>query len=311
MPNIVDNAPWFGDLVQRRRRMLGMHRTHVADAGGPDVRTSKKIELGLGSTNAAVLNRLDLALQWEPGSSFRALGGGESSTAAAGYLIQSVAAPAAAPGRSNAPTDNAVTDDESNDRYLTPAEATDGRARPPQERAKRTRRKILFAVARTIAQHGTAGSIDKILAGGAVTKDAVYFHFDSKDAIITAMLEEAASLSAVLGFSAALDDRGGAASALVAEYITEARDVPLLHAEAVLWNDPAYTDTARAGTYRTLRAALIDILGETREQAAAVDLADAVMAILVGVLSIHGEHRGLADPAAAATVQRLIARVLR
>ncbi|WP_328810623.1 hypothetical protein [Rhodococcus sp. NBC_00294] len=75
----------------------------------------------------------------------------------------------------------------------------------------------------------------------------------------------------------------------------------------MLWNEPAYASTARAGSYRTLRDTLIGILEETSEPADAVASADAVMAILGGVLTIPGDRHGLADSEVGATVHRLIA----
>lgn len=59
-----------------------------------------------------------------------------------------------------------------------------------QERAVRTRRAVLEAAATVFAEHGyTAATVADILKTAGVTKGALYFHFDSKEALARGVLE--------------------------------------------------------------------------------------------------------------------------
>ncbi|MBL1087646.1 TetR/AcrR family transcriptional regulator [Streptomyces actinomycinicus] len=59
-----------------------------------------------------------------------------------------------------------------------------------QERAVRTRRAVLEAAATVFAEHGyTAATVADILKTAGVTKGALYFHFDSKEALAKGVLE--------------------------------------------------------------------------------------------------------------------------
>ncbi|MGV4988451.1 ScbR family autoregulator-binding transcription factor [Streptomyces sp. NPDC001709] len=59
-----------------------------------------------------------------------------------------------------------------------------------QERAVRTRRAVLEAAATVFAEHGyTAATVADILKTAGVTKGALYFHFDSKEALAQGVLE--------------------------------------------------------------------------------------------------------------------------
>ncbi|MEV7020217.1 ScbR family autoregulator-binding transcription factor [Streptomyces sp. NPDC093991] len=59
-----------------------------------------------------------------------------------------------------------------------------------QERAVRTRRAVLEAAATVFAEHGyTAARVADILKTAGVTKGALYFHFDSKEALARGVLE--------------------------------------------------------------------------------------------------------------------------
>jgi AcrR family transcriptional regulator len=63
-----------------------------------------------------------------------------------------------------------------------------------QERAVRTRRAVLQAAAEVFAEHGyAAATVSDILARAGVTKGALYFHFDSKEALAKGVLEEQAA----------------------------------------------------------------------------------------------------------------------
>ncbi|QFQ97798.1 TetR/AcrR family transcriptional regulator [Streptomyces phaeolivaceus] len=59
-----------------------------------------------------------------------------------------------------------------------------------QERAVRTRRAVLEAAATVFADYGyTAATVADILKTAGVTKGALYFHFDSKEALARGVLE--------------------------------------------------------------------------------------------------------------------------
>ncbi|TGB02066.1 ScbR family autoregulator-binding transcription factor [Streptomyces sp. MZ04] len=59
-----------------------------------------------------------------------------------------------------------------------------------QERAVRTRRAVLEAAAEVFAERGyTAATVADILKTAGVTKGALYFHFDSKEALAKGVLE--------------------------------------------------------------------------------------------------------------------------
>ncbi|MFJ1811377.1 MULTISPECIES: ScbR family autoregulator-binding transcription factor [unclassified Streptomyces] len=59
-----------------------------------------------------------------------------------------------------------------------------------QQRAVRTRRAVLEAAAEVFAEHGyTAATVADILKTAGVTKGALYFHFDSKEALARGVLE--------------------------------------------------------------------------------------------------------------------------
>ncbi|WAX82217.1 ScbR family autoregulator-binding transcription factor [Streptomyces sp. KMM 9044] len=59
-----------------------------------------------------------------------------------------------------------------------------------QERAVRTRRAVLEAAAAVFAEHGyAAATVADILKTAGVTKGALYFHFDSKEALARGVLE--------------------------------------------------------------------------------------------------------------------------
>ncbi|MFD9392979.1 ScbR family autoregulator-binding transcription factor [Streptomyces sp. NPDC060000] len=59
-----------------------------------------------------------------------------------------------------------------------------------QERAVRTRQAVLNAAAQVFAEHGyVAATVADILHTAGVTKGALYFHFDSKEALAKGVLE--------------------------------------------------------------------------------------------------------------------------
>lgn len=68
----------FGQLIQARRRFLGLTAVQVAEAGGPSKPTMHRLESGKASKpDTATLTKLDHALRWSPGSAAQALDGGD------------------------------------------------------------------------------------------------------------------------------------------------------------------------------------------------------------------------------------------
>jgi AcrR family transcriptional regulator len=64
-----------------------------------------------------------------------------------------------------------------------------------QQRAIKTRAAVLDGAATEFAQHGYVGaSVNRIIESTTVTKGAMYFHFQSKEAMAEAILESAASV---------------------------------------------------------------------------------------------------------------------
>ncbi|MGB3676806.1 MAG: hypothetical protein WA988_20445 [Candidatus Nanopelagicales bacterium] len=68
----------FGAIVAARRRLLGLTRDQVREAGGPSDTRLASIEEGTGPTpSGSTLAKLDNALEWVLGSAARTLSGGE------------------------------------------------------------------------------------------------------------------------------------------------------------------------------------------------------------------------------------------
>ncbi|MER7000745.1 ScbR family autoregulator-binding transcription factor [Streptomyces sp. NPDC000410] len=103
-----------------------------------------------------------------------------------------------------------------------------------QERAVRTRRAVLEAAATVFADHGySAARVADILKTAGVTKGALYFHFDSKEALARGVLEVQA------------DQRGPEQEIKLQEMVDVAMSVahrlmhdPILRAGARLSADP-------------------------------------------------------------------------
>lgn len=68
----------LGQLVELRRKQLGLTLDDVQDAGGPSDVTTSKVEKGLvGAVSAGTLRKLDVGLRWNSGSAARTMAGGE------------------------------------------------------------------------------------------------------------------------------------------------------------------------------------------------------------------------------------------
>lgn len=176
------------------------------------------------------------------------------------------------------------------DRQTSEHADVEHRARPPQKRAQRTRAALITGAARTIACEGSGVTVNDLIQAAGVTKGSMYFHFPSKDAVVHAVIDEAARRCDFLRVPRMSTGHPAADVAdLLGDYFTHARRYWSLRATAVLWTDLHYEVAARAATYDPLRAAVLALLaGKGNLPAASVDAADAVMAILLGVTTTAG-----------------------
>lgn len=183
-------------------------------------------------------------------------------------------------------------------------------ARPPQKRAQRTRDAVIAGAARIIACEGSGVTVNDVVQAAGVTKGGMYFHFPSKDAVVHAVIDEAARRCDFL--RAPRSSTGDAVADvrdLLGDYFTHARRYWSLRATAVLWTDLHYEAAARSATYDPLRAAVLAIVTGNGIQPDSVDAADAVMAILCGVTTTAGPG-GFGDGGDLDTVLRLTKPVL-
>lgn len=68
----------FGKIVHARRMTLGLTQVQVADRGGPSDKKQTQIENGTPPAPAvSTLAKIDIGMQWKPGSAAAALHGGD------------------------------------------------------------------------------------------------------------------------------------------------------------------------------------------------------------------------------------------
>lgn len=67
----------FGRIVRERREHLGFQQEEMSDQGGPSSTTMSKVERGELAPSRLTLRRLDIGLQWTPGSAQATLNGGD------------------------------------------------------------------------------------------------------------------------------------------------------------------------------------------------------------------------------------------
>lgn len=73
-----DEQRRLGELVAARRLALGLSYTEVHNQGGPSDTRTRAIENGTGpALRSSTLDKLDVALRWEPGSARAILRGGD------------------------------------------------------------------------------------------------------------------------------------------------------------------------------------------------------------------------------------------
>lgn len=160
-------------------------------------------------------------------------------------------------------------------------------SRPPgtlQLRAARTRSRILAGTARAVIVDRGQFSINDVLADCRITKGAMYYHFPSKEAALTAMITAAAG--AVRTCLAAAD--GGDPALVVEAFLDCAAADPTVAAVCVLWSERDHHTAARAATGAPLRAALVAAVHTGREDANAGRISDLVMAVLIAHTATPG-----------------------
>jgi len=120
----------------------------------------------------------------------------------------------------------------------------------------RTRKRLLDAAAAEVARHGVAGtSINAIAAAAGLKTGSVYFHFESKDRLVEAMLEEGllASLAFLDKALAAIPENADAATRLGAAIRAHASAVRELSDYTVAVLGPPFPGDAAGAVARKLR----------------------------------------------------------
>ncbi|MFB9313453.1 TetR/AcrR family transcriptional regulator [Nocardioides plantarum] len=171
------------------------------------------------------------------------------------------------------------------------------RRRPPRDDVRRA---LLEAAARVFARRGIEGStLDDVAADAGFTKGAVYSNFDSKQALVSALVEDRTSAYLTLGLEAVAEvDQDARDLAVLAQVLgdrltaagDEQRDWHLLFLE--LWQRAVRTQDP-GGTFgeqrASLRAAVSDAIGERAARSGtslsmpASDLAIVLMALVNGL----------------------------
>ena len=173
----------------------------------------------------------------------------------------------------------------------------DRRTRAARTAPTDTRAAILDAAARVVAERGLRdASIDEIAALAGCSKGAVYWHFDSKDDLFFALLEDRVDrptyeMIELLQSAPAGQDMGPEASRRFVELLRSERDLLLLHDE--YWSRAMRDPSVRrryierqAGLRAAIGNALatrMEHLGAQTDPMAADVMATAVMALGVGL----------------------------
>jgi TetR/AcrR family transcriptional regulator, cholesterol catabolism regulator len=137
--------------------------------------------------------------------------------------------------------------------------------RPTAEAAQdskgsRTRKRLLDATAAEVARCGVAGtSINAIAAAAGLKTGSIYFHFESKDRLVEAMLEEGllASLAYLDAALAAVPDHANAAARLGAAIRAHATAVHELSNYTVAVLAPTFPSDSAGTTARKLRRSYV------------------------------------------------------
>ncbi|MFH1340264.1 MAG: TetR family transcriptional regulator [Pseudomonadota bacterium] len=124
----------------------------------------------------------------------------------------------------------------------------------------RTRKRLLDAAAAEVARHGVAGtSINAIAAAAGLKTGSVYFHFESKDRLVEAMLEEGllASLAYLDKALSAVPDNADAATRLGAAIRAHASAVHELSNYTVAVLGSSFPGDAAGAVARKLRRSYV------------------------------------------------------
>src|ERR1700736_1728451 len=123
-------------------------------------------------------------------------------------------------------------------------------------KGNRTRKRVLDATAAEVARCGVAGtSINAIAAAAGLKTGSIYFHFESKDRLVEAMLEEGllASLAYLDAALAAVADQADAAARLGAAIRAHATAVHELSNYTVAVLAPSFPSDSAGAAARKLR----------------------------------------------------------
>jgi len=126
----------------------------------------------------------------------------------------------------------------------------------PESKGDRTRKRLLDAAAAEVARCGVTGtSINAIAAAAGLKTGSVYFHFESKDRLVEAMLEEGllASLAYLDTALAEIPDHAGAAVRLGAAIRAHAIAVHELSNYTVAVLAPTFPNDSAGAAARKLR----------------------------------------------------------
>jgi AcrR family transcriptional regulator len=134
----------------------------------------------------------------------------------------------------------------------------------------RTRKRLLDAAAAEVARHGVAGtSINAIAAAAGLKTGSVYFHFESRDRLVEAMLEEGllASLAFLDHALAAVPANANAATRLGAAIRAHATAVHELSNYTVAVLGPSFPRDAAGAAARKLRRSYVSRWSELVKEA--------------------------------------------
>jgi AcrR family transcriptional regulator len=145
----------------------------------------------------------------------------------------------------------------------------------PASKGDRTRKRLLDAAAAEVARHGVAGtSINAIAAAAGLKTGSVYFHFESRDRLVEAMLEEGllASLAFLDSALAAVPEHANAATRLAAAIRAHATAVHELSNYTVAVLGPSFPRDAAGAAARKLRRSYVSRWTELVTEAQAADV---------------------------------------
>ena len=130
----------------------------------------------------------------------------------------------------------------------------------PDSKGGRTRKRLLDATAAEVARCGVAGtSINAIAAAAGLKTGSIYFHFESKDRLVEAMLEEGllASIAYLDAALAAVPDQADAAARLGAAIRAHATAVHELSNYTVAVLAPNFPSDSAGAAARKLRRSYV------------------------------------------------------